>query len=666
MAQLLLELFSEEIPARMQGNAARELERMARERLTAAGLTPERLVSYAGPRRLTLVVEGLPVAQGDVSEELKGPRVGSPPQAIEGFLKKTGLKPDQLIERDGVYYATLTKTGGPTSEIIARMVDEIVRGFPWPKSMRWGNGTLRWVRPLKRILCVFDRQIVPFDIDGIASGDITEGHRFMGNGQPFRACDFTEYREALAGHFVVLDGADRKATILKYAKAACVARGLELVEDEGLLEEVSGLAEWPVPVLGDMDPAFLSLPPEVIRTSMRTHQKYFALRDPKTGLLAPHFLTVANIEASDGGIEIAAGNARVLSARLDDARFFWDEDIKVGFEPWLGKLSGVTFHAKLGTMAQRVERIVALARQIAPMVGADPDKAADAARLAKADLASGMVGEFPELQGLMGGYYARAAAMDGEIADALRDQYRPMGPSDTVPTAPLSVAVALADKLDTLVGFFSIDEKPTGSKDPYALRRSALGVIRIVLENALRLPMGRFASDDLRGFFADRLKVTLRDQGKRHDLVDAVFALGDDDLMRIVARVEALSAFLATENGANLLAGYKRATNILRAEEKKSGWKNAPSYLRDAEPPEETELRRSLQERDLYIRGAIQDERFGEAMKGLAELRGPVDAFFEKVLVNSDIPEERENRLNLLAEVRGLMDQVADFSLVAG
>jgi len=666
MAQLLLELFSEEIPARMQGNAARELERMARERLTAAGLTPQRLVSYAGPRRLTLVVEGLPVAQGDVSEELKGPRVGSPPQAIEGFLKKTGLKPDQLIERDGVYYATLTKTGGPTSEIIARMVDEIVRGFPWPKSMRWGNGTLRWVRPLKRILCVFDRQIVPFDIDGIASGDITEGHRFMGNGQPFRACDFTEYREALAGHFVVLDGADRKATILKYAKAACVARGLELVEDEGLLEEVSGLAEWPVPVLGDMDPAFLSLPPEVIRTSMRTHQKYFAVRDPKTGVLAPHFLTVANIEASDGGIEIAAGNTRVLSARLDDARFFWDEDIKVGFEPWLGKLSGVTFHAKLGTMAQRVERIVALARQIAPMVGADPDKAADAARLAKADLASGMVGEFPELQGLMGGYYARAAAMDGEIADALRDQYRPMGPSDTVPTAPLSVAVALADKLDTLVGFFSIDEKPTGSKDPYALRRSALGVIRIVLENALRLPMGRFASDDLRGFFADRLKVTLRDQGKRHDLVDAVFALGDDDLMRIVARVEALSAFLATENGANLLAGYKRATNILRAEEKKSGWKNAPSYLRDAEPPEETELRRSLQEYDLYIRGAIQDERFGEAMKGLAELRGPVDAFFEKVLVNSDIPEERENRLNLLAEVRGLMDQVADFSLVAG
>ncbi len=666
MAQLLLELFSEEIPARMQGNAARELERMARERLTAAGLTPQRLVSYVGPRRLTLVVEGLPVAQGDVSEELKGPRVGSPPQAIEGFLKKTDLKPDQLIERDGVYYATLTKTGGPTSEIIARMVDEIVRGFPWPKSMRWGNGTLRWVRPLKRILCVFDRQIVPFDIDGIASGDITEGHRFMGNGQPFRACDFTEYREALAGHFVVLDGADRKATILKYAKAACVARGLELVEDEGLLEEVSGLAEWPVPVLGDMDPAFLSLPPEVIRTSMRTHQKYFAVRDPKTGVLAPHFLTVANIEASDGGIEIAAGNARVLSARLDDARFFWDEDIKVGFEPWLGKLSGVTFHAKLGTMAQRVERIVVLARQIAPMVGADPNKAADAARLAKADLASGMVGEFPELQGLMGGYYARAAAMDGEIADALSDQYRPMGPSDTVPTAPLSVAVALADKLDTLVGFFSIDEKPTGSKDPYALRRSALGVIRIVLENALRLPMGRFASDDLRGFFADRLKVTLRDQGKRHDLVDAVFALGDDDLMRIVARVEALSAFLATENGANLLAGYKRATNILRAEEKKSGWKNAPSYLRDAEPPEETELRRSLQERDLYIRGAIQDERFGEAMKGLAELRGPVDAFFEKVLVNSDIPEERENRLNLLAEVRGLMDQVADFSLVAG
>ena len=666
MPQLLLELFSEEIPARMQANAARDLERMARERLTAAGLAPSSLTTFAGPRRLTLLVEGLPIAQGDATEELKGPRVGAPPQAMEGFLRKTGLTQDQLTERDGVYFATLTKTGGPTAAIVAAMVDEIVRGFPWPKSMRWGSGTLRWVRPLKRIVCLFDGAVVPFEIDGIVSGDMTEGHRFMGDGLPFRVQDFDSYSDGLSNHFVVLDAAARKATIKARAEKICAAKGLELVEDEGLLDEVAGLAEWPVPILGDMDPAFLDLPPEVIRTSMRTHQKYFAVRAPSTGKLAPHFVTVANNDAADGGKIIAAGNAKVLSARLSDARFFWDEDIKAGFDAWAAKLDGVTFHAKLGTMAQRVDRIVALAREIAPLVGADPDQAAQAARLAKADLTSGMVGEFPELQGLMGGYYAREAGIDADIADAVRDHYKPVGPSDTVPTAPVSIAVALADKLDTLIGFFSIDEKPTGSKDPYALRRSALGVIRIVLENGLRLPLGRFAQGDLPAFFADRLKVSLRDQGKRHDLVDAVFALGDDDLARIVSRVGALDNFLTTEDGANLLAGYKRASNILKAEEEKGPLPTGAATALPAAPTEEADLLSSLTAAAPRLDAALTGEDFAMAMTVLAGLRRPVDLFFEKVLVNSDVAAERDNRLRLLGQVRELMGRVADFSQISG
>jgi glycyl-tRNA synthetase beta chain len=666
MSQLLVELFSEEIPARMQANAARDLERMARERLTAAGLTPSSLTAFAGPRRLTLLVEGLPIAQGDASEEVKGPRVGAPPQAMEGFLRKTGLTQDQLSERDGVYFATLTKTGGPTTAIVAATVDEIVRGFPWPKSMRWGSGTLRWVRPLKRIVCLFDGAVVPFEIDGIQSGDMTEGHRFMGDGLPFRVSDFDSYSDGLTNHFVVLDAAARKATIKALAEKICADKALELVEDEGLLDEVSGLAEWPVPILGDMDPAFLDLPPEVIRTSMRTHQKYFAVRDPATGKLAPHFVTVANNAAADGGKIIALGNAKVLSARLSDARFFWDEDIKAGFDAWLGKLDGVTFHAKLGTMAQRVERIVALAREIAPLVGADPDQAAEAARLAKADLTSGMVGEFPELQGLMGGYYARAAGMDPDIADAIRDHYKPVGPSDSVPTAPVSIAVALADKLDTLIGFFAIDEKPTGSKDPYALRRSALGVIRIVIENGLRLPLGKFAQGDLPAFFADRLKVSLRDQGKRHDLVDAVFALGDDDLVRIVARVEALDGFLKTEDGANLLAGFKRASNILKAEEKKGALPAGDATALTGAPAEEAALLAALAAAAPKLDAALKSEDFAAAMTALAGLRGPVDLFFDKVLVNSENLAERDNRLKLLGQVRDLMGRVADFSQISG
>lgn len=669
MPQLLLELFSEEIPARMQGNAARDLERMARDGLGKAGLISEGLKAFAGPRRLTLVVEGLPIAQPDVHEELKGPKVGAPDQAMDGFLRKTGLTREQLVEKDGVYFAHVHKAGRPTSEIIAELVEQIVRGFAWPKSMTWGHGKLRWVRPLKRILCVFNREIVPLEIDGIVAADLSEGHRFMAETRVFRARDFDEYHEALAGHFVVLDVEERKQRILEGARTLCFARGLELVEDEGLLEEVAGLAEWPTPILGDMDPAFLDLPPEVIRTSMRTHQKYFAVRKPGEAGLAPHFLVVANIQAADGGKEIALGNAKVLSSRLSDARFFWSEDVKDGFEPWLEKLNGVTFHAKLGTMAERVERIVALAREIAPLVGADPDKAAEAARLAKADLASQMVGEFPELQGIMGGYYAREFGLDTEIADAIRDHYRPQGPGDAVPTAPLSVAVALADKLDTLVGFFAIDEKPTGSKDPYALRRAALGVIRIILEGEHRLPLSTFAKDDLLAFFADRLKVALKDQGKRGDLVDAVFApidgKADDDLVRIVSRVEALTTFLATEDGVNLLQGYKRAANILKAEEKKGALPTgAPARV--AEPAEEGALFDALAALGPKLVAALAAEDFTGAMTALAALRAPVDAFFVGVLVNSDVAAERDNRLRLLQQVQSAMGRVADFSLVTG
>ena len=664
MPQLLLELFSEEIPARMQAQAAKDLERMAREHLAAAGFLPEALKTFAGPRRLTLVAEGLPLAQADRQEELKGPRVGAPPQAMEGFLRKTGLTQDQLVERDGVYMAFIEKKGRPTAEIVAEMVEAIVRGFPWPKSMIWGYKKLRWVRPLKRILCVLDREVVPFSIEGIESGDVTEGHRFMGDAKPFVAKDFDEYAAGLEKHFVVLDVEERKQRILEGCKTLCFARHLELVEDQGLLEEVAGLAEWPTPVLGDMDPVFLDLPPEVIRTSMRTHQKYFAVRKAGEEGLAPHFITIANIQAADGGAVIAAGNAKVLSSRLSDARFFWDEDVKVGFEPWLEKLNGVTFHAKLGTMAQRVERIVALAAEIAPLVGADVEKTKEAARLAKADLASQMVGEFPELQGIMGGYYARTFGLDGEIADAVRDHYKPQGPSDAVPTAPVSIAVALADKLDTLVGFFAIDEKPTGSKDPYALRRAALGVIRIILENGLRVSLAKFGKEDLIAFFADRLKVTLRDQGKRHDLVDAVFALGDDDLARIVARVEALDGFLKTDDGKNLLAGYKRASNILKAEEKKGPLPTGEMQAPTADSAAEVGLYNALRLLDAPLRDALAKEDFTGAMTQLAEMRGPVDAYLDGVFVNE--PEHRENRLRTLAAVRDAMGQVADFGLIAG
>ena len=735
MAQLLIELFSEEIPARMQQGAARDLERMASERLKAAGLTYDALTTFAGPRRLTLVVEGLPAATPDREEELKGPRTSAPEQALDGFLRKTGLTKDQLSERDGVWFAVISEKGRPTADLVAEMVDGVVRGFPWPKSMRWGSGTLRWIRPLKRIVALFDGHVVPFEIDGIASGDLTEGHRFMGCGRPFAVKDFADYRAKLESDFVLLDVADRKLRILEGAQKACAAKGLALVDDDGLLDEVAGLAEWPTPILGDMDPQFLTLPPEVIRLSMKVHQKYFAVRDPQTHGLAPHFVVVANVEATDGGKALSAGNSRVLSARLDDARFFWDEDLKTGFDVWSRKLEGVTFHAKLGTLAERVDRIAALAREIAPLVGADPNQAEPAARLAKADLSSGMVGEFPELQGVMGGYYARAFGHPEAVADAVRDHYKPQGPADSVPTAPLTVAVALADKIDMLVAFWYISEKPTGSKDPFALRRAALGIARQLIEVGARLPLnrlfvhqGRRLSAQLLGtarglvpnvealasvfgyevtkkdiglvsvvekareamlrstvddvppvdweqsywidlghFLLERLKVLLRDQGKRHDLVDAVFALGDDDLVRIVRRVEALDAFLATEDGANLLAGYKRASNILKAEEKKGP---VPTGMVNTglpnQPEAETTLAFAVAAAATAVDAALETEDFAAAMTALSRLRAPVDAFFDKVMVNSDVAEERENRLKLLGQVRAVMGRVADFGQIAG
>jgi glycyl-tRNA synthetase beta chain len=688
MPQLLLELFSEEIPARMQPGAARDLERMAAERLKAAGLTWDALTTYAGPRRLTLVVEGLPSATPDREEELKGPKTSAPEQALDGFLRKTGLTRDQLVERDGVFFAVISSKGRATAELIPDMVDQIVRNFPWPKSMRWASGTLRWVRPLKRIVALFDGHVVPFEIDGVPGGDTTEGHRFLGSGKPFAVRDFADYRRKLEEHYVLLDVVDRRLRILEAAQKVCSDRGLALVDDDGLLDEVAGLAEWPTPILGDMDPQFLDLPPEVVQLSMKVHQKYFAVRDPATHRLAPHFVVVANVEASDGGKALAAGNSRVLSARLNDARFFWDEDQKTGFDVWNDKLKGVTFHAKLGTLAERVERIAALAREIAPLVGAEPDQAEQAARLSKADLASAMVGEFPELQGVMGGYYARRDH-DDAIADAVRDHYKPQGPADTVPSAPLTVAVALADKLDTLVGFFAIDEKPTGSKDPFALRRAALGVIRLVLENGVRLGLrgdafapaiamierggkiqrqvdklsveGEFAD-----FFADRLKVLLRDQGKRHDLVDAVFALGDDDLVRIVRRVEELDAFLATDDGANLLAGYRRASNILRAEEKKGLLPAGEPRVYEGIEASEHALQLAVGGASHEVDQALAAEDFAAAMRALAALRAPVDAFFTAVMVNSDVPAERDNRLKLLGQVRAVMGRVADFGQIAG
>lgn len=672
MPQLLVELFSEEIPARMQSGAARELDRAARDHLARADLGFEHLTAYAGPRRLTLVVDGLPARQDDRVDERRGPRIGAPDAAVAGFLRSAGVAREELIEREGVWYASISRQGRPTADVVAEMMPGIIESFPWPKSMVWGDGSLRWVRPLHRILCVFDGDIVRFSVGGIESGDVSEGHRSMGSMRPFRAHGFDDYRAALDSHFVVLEVQERKRRIIDGARALCLQKGLVLVEDDDLVEEVAGMVEWPTPLLGGMDGAFLALPPEVIRTTMRTHQRYFAVRDAKgTGALAPWFVAVANIAADDGGALIAAGNARVLSARLQDARFFWGEDLKHRLESRLERLKGVTFHAKLGSMYERVERIEKLARAIAPQVGADPDLTGLAARLAKADLVTAMVGEFPELQGIMGGYYASAEGQDGSIADAIRDQYKPQGPSDGVPSAPVTMAVALADKIDTVLAFFSIDEKPTGSRDPFALRRAALGIIRIVLENRLRVPLtfmvmaSSFHGGEVKPFFDERLKVLLRERGVRHDLVDAVFALSDDDYTRVVARIETLTAFLATEDGADLLAAYKRAGNILNAEVRKDPLPQGSS-VRPPGPPEELALFDTLHRCRPALEASLAAEDFPAALAGLASLCGPVNGFFDGVLVNSSVAAERDNRLRLLGEVREVVGRVADFSLISG
>ncbi|MBU6372529.1 MAG: glycine--tRNA ligase subunit beta [Alphaproteobacteria bacterium] len=689
MAELLLEFFSEEIPARMQARAEADLERLLMDKLTGAGLLPEAVKAFAGPRRLAAVVDGLPARSPDIAEERKGPRVGAPEAAIQGFLKSAGLASideAEIVEdkKGASYVAKIRKPGRPTPEIVAQIVPEIVRAFPWPKSMRSADQDLYWVRPLQRIVCAFDGEAVPVELPGVASGRTTSGHRFHAPA-PFEVRRFEDYEAQLRAARVLVRREERKAVILQEARTLCAAQELELVEDAGLLEEVAGLVEWPVVLMGQMDPAFLDLPGEVIRLTMRTHQKYFAVRDPKTGRLAPKFITVANVEAKDGGAVIAAGNARVLSARLNDARFFWDGDLKTPLddEGRVAKLEQIVFHQKLGTVWDKVERVKALAVELCAATKADPKLVARAAELAKLDLVTETVGEFPELQGQIGrqifltqslpasssaakaaGDPGAAAAVES-IAAAIEDHYRPLGPNDRIPTDPVAITLALADKLDTLTSFWAIDEKPTGSSDPYALRRAALGIVRILLQGDVRLPI---QNRDLLPFLADRLKVQLREQGVRHDLVDAVFAQGDDDLVRIAAKVEALQAFLKTEDGANLLAGYRRAANILAAEAKKgkgveAGWSFDAAAL--AEPAEKA-LAAALAKAVPAAKKAVDAEDFAGAMTALAALRGPVDAFFESVLVNADDAMLRRNRMLLLSQIRDALHAVADFSKIEG
>jgi glycyl-tRNA synthetase beta chain len=684
MPDLLLEFFSEEIPARMQARAAEDLRRLITDRLVAAGLVYEGAKAFATPRRLALTVQGVPARQPDLKEERKGPKVGAPEQAIAGFLRAAGLTSiDQAkvqADKKGDFYVALTEKPGRTAiDVIAEMIPEVVRAFPWPKSMRWGApsakpGALTWVRPLHSIVATFGPEtevpeVVPFTLDGVAVGDVTRGHRFMAPG-PITVRHFNDYVAGLEAAKVMLDPARRADTIRADAKNLAFAQGYELVEDETLLAEVAGLVEWPVTLMGSFDPAFLAIPGEVIRATIRTNQKCFVLRDPATAKLVNKFILVANEEASDGGKAIVAGNERVIRARLSDAKFFYETDLKTRLDDRLPKFEHIVFHVKLGTQAERIARIVVLAQQLAPLVGADVAKTARAAQLCKADLLTEVVGEFPELQGLMGRYYALAQGEDGAVAQACEDHYKPKGPDDSVPSDPVSIAVALADKIDTLIGFWAIDEKPTGSKDPYALRRAALGVIRIVLDNALRLPLFDLAgvSRDLLAFFADRLKVQLREQGARHDLVDAVFSLeGQDDLLLIVRRVEALGKFLDTDDGKNLLAGVKRASNILRIEEKKDkrDYTGAPddALLQQAE---EDALAAAIATAKTDASAAVAREDFAAAMTAMAKLRPTVDAFFDKVTVNVDDPKLRENRLKLLNEIREATRAVADFSRIEG
>ncbi len=788
MPDLLIELFSEEIPARMQTRAGEDLKKRITDGLVEAGLTYAGAAALTTPRRLTLAVEGLLSESPTIREERKGPKVGAPDKAIEGFLRGAGLTRDQLEERDtpkgAVYFATIEKAGRPAAEIVAEVLEATIRNFPWPKSMRWGSGPMRWVRPLHSILCILTdeagTQVVPLEVEGIKAGDTTAGHRFMAPNR-FSVSSFEDYAAKLKRAFVVLSPEERAEHIWNDARNIAFAAGLDVVEDKGLLAEVAGLVEWPVVLMGQIDEEFLDLPPEVLQTSMKEHQKFFSVKNPKTGRIE-QFVTVANRETADNGATILAGNQKVLSARLADAKFFWENDLRVAksdIAQWTRALENVTFHNKLGTQAERIDRIAALARELAPVTGADADQAEKAARLAKADLSSEMVYEFPELQGLMGRYYIEAAGENAAVAAVAQEHYSPLGPSDDVPTAPLSVTVALADKLDTLTGFWAIDEKPTGSKDPFALRRAALGAIRLILENKLGLsitdvvnkaieigqepelayvramqayvdentnkrdvsaafefafslaegwrplslnwqsedetvntqampdadrvagiykdefgwPYSSFSRDararaetsfmpwsatthkgfvdkqaDLLSFFHDRLKVFLRDEGIRHDVIDACIAMeGNDDLNLLVKRARALNAVVATENGENLVQGFKRANNILTQAEEKDGVEY--SYGADvkfAETDSEKALFAALDAAQAQIDPALKAEDFPAAMAAMAALRGPVDAFFEDVQVNTDNDILRRNRLNLLSQIRQVCSSVADLTLIEG
>ena len=695
MPDLLIELFSEEIPARMQAKAREDLRKLVTDGLVQAGLTYASAGAFSTPRRLTLTLDGVTGESRPVREERKGPRADAPAAALEGFLRSTGLTLDQLERREdkkgGVtLFAVLEKPGRPAAEIVAEVLETTIRAFPWPKSMRWGNGSLRWVRPLHSILCLLIDEagatVVPLTIDGITAGNTTSGHRFLSPAR-FAVTSFDDYAVKLKRAHVVLDSAEREAAIWQGATNLAFAAGLELVPDPALLAEVAGLVEWPVPLMGRIGADFLHLPPEVLQTSMREHQKFFSVRNPRTGRIEG-FVTVANTETADHGATILKGNQKVLSARLSDARFFWENDLRVakaGMGEWLDGLQSVTFHNKLGSQADRIARIAALARHIAPLVGADADVAHQAATIAKADLRSAMVGEFPELQGLMGLYYAREAGLPDAVAKAARDHYSPLGPTDTVPADPVSVAVALADKIDTLTGFWAIDEKPTGSKDPFALRRAALGVIRLILSNALRFDLRALrqvadnayttsfksvdANDEsLLSFFHDRLKVFLKDQGLRHDLIDACLAMpGNDDLTLLVNRAQALAAFLKTEDGPNLLAGFKRANAILTQAEAKDGVEYSyGADIKFAETDIERALFAALDRAEATITPAVKAEDFAAAMSAMATLRAPIDAFLDATQINTDNPILRRNRLNLLHRIRAICSGVADLTKVEG
>lgn len=693
MTEFLLEVFSEEIPARMQAKAAEDLKTLLVTGLEKQGITPENPRAFVTPRRLVVVMDGLPLSQPDVKEERKGPKVDAPQPAIDGFLRSTGLTLDQCEQRDTskgkVWFAVIEKPGRETVEVLKDVVEQALADLPWPKSMRWGTNPTRWVRPLHRIVALLNGRTVDVDHAGVKAGAETVGHRFLAP-EPFTVGDFDGYRERLRAAYVMLDPAERSRIILTEAQRLCEAEGLTLKDDEGLLREVTGLVEWPVVLMGRIDDQFMDVPAEVLTTSMRSHQKYFSVLNAD-GSLAPRFVVVANMVAEDGGQAIVAGNERVLRARLSDAKFFWDQDRKAKLETRVEKLKDRVFHAQLGTDWDKVSRIRRLAGEIAALwVPANQLEMVDrAAHLAKADLSTGMVGEFPELQGIMGRYYALGDGEAGAVADAIAEHYSPLGPNDRCPTEPVSVAVALADKIDTLAGFFGIEEKPTGSKDPFALRRAALGVIRLILENRLRLPLRtifRHAVEpfvearhvagareeavpaELLDFFADRLKVHLREAGTRHDLVTAVFSLGgEDDLVRLLARVDALTAFLGTDDGANLLVAHRRAANILRIEEKKDGvaYRGAVDGAALVLPQEQA-LAAALDAAEPAARQALAEEDFGGAMAALARLRAPVDAFFDDVTVNADDSGLRKNRLHLLGRIVAVMGEVADFSKIEG